>query len=58
VPKEIDGVAVTRIGSVIAGRGTVRAQFEDAWIDASTSGFEHDGTTRGEDLRGGSGEVR
>jgi len=58
VPKEIDGVAVTRIGSVIEGGGTVRAHFENAWIDASTSGFEHDGTTDSVDLRGGSGEVR
>jgi thiamine-monophosphate kinase len=43
VPAELAGVAITRIGSVVAGDGAVRVRDGAASFDARTLGFEHDG---------------
>jgi len=43
VPSVIGGVPVTRIGTVVAGDGDVRAAIDGTWLDASRAGFEHDG---------------
>ena len=43
VPSVVAGVPVTRIGSVVAGDGAVRASIGGTWFDARAAGFEHDG---------------
>ena len=43
VPSVVAGVPVTRIGTVVAGDGAVRAAVDGTWIDARRLGFEHDG---------------
>ena len=43
VPAAIDGVPITRIGSVVAGTPAVVACDGSARFDASQAGFEHDG---------------
>lgn len=43
VASVIAGVPVTRIGTVVAGDGAVRAALGGNWFDASRAGFEHDG---------------
>lgn len=43
VPALVAGVAVTRIGTVLAGAGTVHALADGRRIDISRAGFEHDG---------------
>jgi thiamine-monophosphate kinase len=48
VPHEAAGVAVTRIGTVVAGDAQVRAHDGAAWFDAGRLGFEHDGGLRAE----------
>jgi thiamine-monophosphate kinase len=43
IPSAAAGVSITRIGTVVAGHGEVRAHGDGAWFDASGAGFEHDG---------------
>lgn len=41
VPREVAGVSVTRIGTVVAGDAAVRVHDGDEWFDAGARGFEH-----------------
>lgn len=43
VPAAAAGVAVTRIGTVVAGPAGVRVRDGAQWFDAEALGFEHDG---------------
>ena len=43
VPREVAGVRVTRIGTVVPGAGEVRVHDGRAWFEASARGFEHHG---------------
>lgn len=44
IPTAIEGVPITRIGTVLAGAGTVHARAADGQrIDVGRAGFEHDG---------------
>ena len=43
VPAMVAGVAVARIGTVVAGPACVRARDGAQWFDAAALGFEHDG---------------
>ncbi len=44
VPREVAGVPVTRIGTVVEGAEQVMVREGEAWFDASMLGFEHDGS--------------